>query len=162
MTTTAPKRRVVPLPDELTERYWRAAANHEFVIQRCMDCGNYQHPPRVYCLACHEGELEFEQVSGRGTVYSYSAILESDTPGLEAPYTVIIAELAEQPELWILSTCPPDVAVHVGDELELSFEDISPDFSLPQLLPLGVAARGGTNVSGVVDVANDVAERIGT
>ena len=141
MSTSTANRRPVPLPDELTLPYWQAAANHELVIQRCSACGNYQHPPRVYCLECHEGELVFEQVSGRATVYSYSAIVESGTPGMEAPYTVIIAELVEQQGLWILSTCPPDVEVHVGDELELSFEDITSECSLPQLLPLGVAAR---------------------
>jgi hypothetical protein len=40
--------------------------------------------------------LVFEPVSGRATVYSYSVVVESPTPRLEAPYTVIIAELEEQ------------------------------------------------------------------
>jgi hypothetical protein len=87
--------------------------------------------------------LEFEPVSGRARVYSHVRVLESNIPGLEAPYTVIVAELVEQAGIWILSTCPGDIEVALGDELELSFEEIAPDVSLPQLLPHGVASIGG-------------------
>lgn len=123
-----------PVPDELTEPYWDGVRLHELRIQRCQACRAYQHPPRIYCTTCSEGALAFEPVSGRATVYSYSLIVESATPGLEAPFTVVIAELSEQPGLWVMSTLPSDVEVHVGDPLEVTFEDVG-GFTLPQFVP---------------------------
>lgn len=126
----------IPLPDELTEGYWGAAAEHRLAIQRCDDCGNYQHPPLIYCVKCQEGTLRFADVSGRATVYSYSKVVETTTPGREAPYTVIIGELIEQKGLWILSNCSSDIPIRVGDELALEFETIAPGVVLPQLRPV--------------------------
>jgi uncharacterized OB-fold protein len=133
---TSQQTRPVPDPDELTAPYWDAAREHRLAIQRCSGCGHYQHPPRVYCTACAEGELGFEDVSGAATVYSYSRVVETSTPGMAAPYTVLIAELAEQRGLWILSDCDAVHDVHVGDPLHLEFEEIGEGFVLPQFRPV--------------------------
>jgi uncharacterized OB-fold protein len=144
--------RPVPRPDELTAPYWAAASEHRLAIQQCTSCGNYQHPPRVYCLNCHEGEIAFTDVSGAGRVYSHAKVLDSNIPGLEAPYTVIVAELVEQPGLWILSTFAGVRDVQVGDELALTFEDLEPGISLPHLLPPGERPPGSTRASDQVEV----------
>ncbi|MGM7668042.1 Zn-ribbon domain-containing OB-fold protein [Microbacterium sp. A93] len=129
--------RPIPLADDLTEPYWSAAREGRLVIQRCTNCGNYQHPPRIYCSSCQEGALEFSAVSGEATVYSYSKVVEANTPGLKPPYAVIFAELVEQAGLWILSDCPGDFEIRVGDPLELSFQEIREGVVLPQFRPVG-------------------------
>lgn len=134
---TEPKR-PVPDPDELTAPYWDAAKDHRLAIQRCVSCGVYQHPPRIYCTGCAGVDLQFEDVSGRASIYSYSRVVESTTPGMPAPYTVLIAELVEQQGLWVLSTCEASYDVRVGEPLELGFESIGDGFVLPQFRPLAV------------------------
>ena len=67
-----------PLIDDLTRPFWDAAKEHRLVIQRCQACSYFNHPPREMCDVCHGGEMAFEQVSGRGTIYSFSVMHQTE------------------------------------------------------------------------------------
>ena len=76
---------VVPVADPWTKPYWDGAAEHRLMIQRCQGCGNYNHPPVFICMKCNDRDatLAFEQVSGRGTVYSWFIAYHAQVGGFE-------------------------------------------------------------------------------
>ena len=98
------KSRPMPVPTPFTQPYWDGAKQGKLMIQRCQSCKTYYHPPAASCAKCagQDGaELVFEQVSGRGTLYSHTLIRDTRMRGFEEimPYHAIMVELAEQPRL---------------------------------------------------------------
>ena len=125
-----------PLIDDLTRPFWDAAKEHRLIIQRCQDCSHFNHPPRQVCDVCHGGELAFEQVSGRGTIYSFSVMYQPNVAGFgdELPYLNILIELEEQPQLFLVSHLPDSEREHVqiGRNVEVYFENVDVELTLPK------------------------------
>jgi len=115
----------LPAPDELSQPFWDAAKQHQLVVQRCQKCGYFNHPPRPACDACQSQQLQFEPVSGRGTIYSFED---------QIPYVDILVELEEQPLLFMVSNLPglERDKVRIGGRVEAYFEDVDADVTLPQ------------------------------
>jgi uncharacterized OB-fold protein len=83
-------------PDGATEPFWDAAREHRFVMQRCGSCHTFRHPPVPFCHNCLSGEIEWVDLPGTGTVYSYTIVnytISPDVPESELPYVVAIVEL---------------------------------------------------------------------
>ena len=73
-----------------------------------------------------------EEVSGRGTVYSYT-VTHQDVPGYTAPFAVVIVELEEQAGLRMVSNVvdvPPE-DVRIGMPVEVTFQPVAEDVWLP-------------------------------
>jgi uncharacterized protein len=131
----------LPVPDGLTQPYWDAAREGRLVIQRCQRSGRWQHPPQLLCLCCAETDLAFEPVSGRGTVHMFSVMRDPRVRGFEhrVPYTNVWVELAEQPFLIVVSNLvgPGTEAVDFGTPVEVTFERVTDDITLPQFRVVG-------------------------
>ena len=132
-------RRPLPLIDEASRPYWEGARRHELVLLRCPGCMYYVHYPREQCPRCGSGKLVPSRVSGRGVVHSFTITHHRAAPGFEdqVPFVVILVELEEQRGLRIISNlsgCRPD-EVRIGMPVEVVFEDVGPDLSLPQFRP---------------------------
>ena len=125
-----------PLIDDLTRPFWEAAREHRLVIQRCQECGHFNHPPRPVCNACHSAALAFEPVSGRGSIYSFSVMYQPNVTGFgdELPYLNILVELEEQPQLFLVSNLPEAQReqVRIGGRVEVCFEDVDAELTLPK------------------------------
>jgi uncharacterized protein len=126
----------VPAADELSAPFWNAARERRLVVQRCGDCGYYNHPPRPFCDACLSRRLAFEPVSGRGTIHTFTVMHLRDVSGFEheAPFINIVVELAEQPMLLMVANLPiaERDRVRIGLPAEAYFEDRGGDIILPQ------------------------------
>ena len=68
--------RALPQPDHASRHYWEQAAAGQLVVQRCVECGQYQFYPRALCASC-AGETEWVGASGRGTLYTYTIIRQN-------------------------------------------------------------------------------------
>ncbi|NUU23602.1 MAG: Zn-ribbon domain-containing OB-fold protein [Streptomycetaceae bacterium] len=96
----------------MTEPWWDATGQRRLVVQRCTDCGRSQHYPRALCTACGKTSLEFAEVSGRGSVDTFSVTHRPPRPGVEVPYVVARVRLDEGPILVTnIVGCPPDAVV---------------------------------------------------
>jgi uncharacterized OB-fold protein len=88
---------------------------------RCKACGETTFPPRADCPKCLEGDFEFSEISGKGTLHTYSKIAAAPT-GFEdvVPYTVGVVDLEEGGRLlaWIGETIPDD-EVEIGMDLQV-------------------------------------------
>ena len=78
-----------PVRDDLTRAYWDGAQQEKLVLQRCRRCDTYVHPPRAACPACFHDELEPTEVSGRGSVYSWSIMHSAGNPGFAMRILVV-------------------------------------------------------------------------
>lgn len=73
---------LLPRPDARSQGYWDALREHRLVLQRCISCRTFQHPPDRTCRFCLAEEMEWEQVSGRGALYTYVIV----TQGILGPW----------------------------------------------------------------------------
>lgn len=131
--------RAVPAATELTQPFWDAAKQGRLAIQCCQDCRHYNHPPRPLCDACLSDKLAFEDVSGSGTVWSYTVMHQKSVAGFEetVPYLTALVELDEQPMLLLPTNLPGVEAadVTIGRRVRVTFTPLDGDFVLPQFVP---------------------------
>ena len=61
---------------------------------RCVSCGTQSFPPRADCEQCMSGDFEFFELSGKGTLHTFTKIVAAPT-GFEdvAPYIVGVVDL---------------------------------------------------------------------
>ena len=66
---------------------------------RCRTCSGRYFPPRAVCPACRAGgAMEPHAFSGRGTIYSFTRVLQAPRGyGSLAPYAVAMVRLEEGP-----------------------------------------------------------------
>jgi len=140
---TAPVR-PVPVPDGRSAPYWEAAADHVLAVARCSRCRALTLPPDLVCPHCGstDPEWEFEPVSGRGVVRSWTIMRQSALPGFEAdlPFVLVDVELLEQPELRLIGRLldGPDAPLHLGAPVCVAFEDLVEGVSVPAFTLEGV------------------------
>lgn len=69
---------------------------HRLIGVRCRSCGSLFYPPRSFCRNCLSRSVEEVELSGRGTVLSFTTIRVPPEPwkGRE-PYQIAVIELPE-------------------------------------------------------------------
>ena len=129
--------RIAPGRDDAP--WWDALRRHELVIQRCARCGTWRHPPGPVCAACRSSDARFERVSGRGRVFSYTIVHHPVHPALagRVPYNVALVELPDAGGVRIVTNLldVPPAEVRVGCEVEVVFEDVDDELTLPRFRP---------------------------
>ena len=128
--------RPVPAPNPLTQAFWDGARRHEMLFQHCQACGNWQHPPTPTCTNCVSTDLKFEEVTGRGAIYSYTIMYHVGDKRFAAavPYASVIVELDEAPGVLIAGNLlgVPASEAHVGRRVRVIFEQLTDQITLPQ------------------------------
>ena len=121
----------LPRPDALTEAFWDACRRRELVVSCCADCGHLFLPPGPCCPRCWSRRLASQDVSGRGSVFSFAVYRRTYHPGMPAPYVVALVELEEGPRLIsnIVGCAPEEVEVDMP--VRVRFDDVG-DFTLPR------------------------------
>jgi len=126
-----------PRISKLGRPHWEAARRGRLSIQHCRDCGKYIHYPSSLCENCLSENLEWQEVSGRGTVESFSTVHRAFSPEFAAdvPYTVALVRLEEGILLltWLAEVAPEEAAF--GMRVEVVFEEISDEISLHRFRP---------------------------
>jgi len=135
--TTSPSR-ATPDVTNLTRPFWDAAREGRLAIQRCAGCAHYNHPPRTACDACLSTNLVFEDVSGKGAVWSFTVMHQKSVAGFEdaVPYRTALVELDEQPLLLLVTNLPganPDT-LRIGHRVHVIFEPLQDGLQLPQFV----------------------------
>lgn len=130
-----------PVPDEITRPFWEFARRGVLAVQRCRTCRSYQHPPRPLCLRCFSHQLEFEPVSGRGKLWSFTVTRHPLVRGFEEliPYVCLVVQLEEQPDIYMVSDWRPEpdelARLYPGLAMRVVFEPADEGLVLPQFRP---------------------------
>ena len=99
----------LPKPTPSSRPFWEAARNHELKLQKCGACNQFIYYPRDRCPHCFSDQLSWQQVSGRGKLYSYTTVYRASTRSFaDAPYVLAIVELDEGPRMTTNMTVPQD------------------------------------------------------
>jgi len=123
-----------PRVDLDNQGFWEAAKQHKLVFQKCKDCGLLVHRPRPMCPRCNSMEKEWCPSTGEGVVYSWVNFVYANAayPGIKVPYTVVVVEMAEGVRIISnLYDVKPE-EVYVGMPVEVVFDDIADDLTLPK------------------------------
>ncbi len=127
----------LPVPTDWSRPFWEGAREHMLLLKKCSKCGNIDHPPYLFCTECMAEEHEWIEASGKGTLYAYAV----NTFGVpfpfwdDMPYVVAIIELDEGPRMLSnLIECEQG-KIKNGMRLEVVFDDVSPDVTLPKWKP---------------------------
>jgi hypothetical protein len=118
--------------NEDTSFFWKAAAEGRLAIQRCSGCGLLRHPPGPACPSCQSLEWEPAEVSGRGTLYSYTVIHHPPAPGFDGPAIAAVVALEEGPRLISNITGTDPETLRIGEPLEVWFLPQAEGWTAPQ------------------------------
>ncbi len=119
-----------------TAPFWDGCAEGRLVLPRCDRCHELIWYPRRFCPLCAGTEVSWGEVSGRGTVYSFTVLRRGDGPFRDAaPYVLAYVELDEGPRVLtnVVGTDPDAVAV--GQPVRVVFDPAGDGDALPRFTP---------------------------
>jgi uncharacterized OB-fold protein len=123
--------------------YWEGLREGRLVLQRCVDCGAWTHPPGPNCTSCLSTNKKAVTLSGRGTIYTYTVTRRAMHPEFKAdlPYVIVYVKTEEGPMLvsWLVGIAPDDV--RIGMPVEAEFERIDDRTTLHRFRPVGSVER---------------------
>ncbi len=143
---------LLPQPDVLTQGYWDALREHRMVLQRCQSCQTFQHPPDRTCRFCLGEEMAWEEVSGKGTLYTYVIVTQSILGPWRGhdPYNVIqvLPDEVDPASVSVHNNATYNVVysnavevesedLEVGMAMEAVFDDVTDDVTILRWKPAG-------------------------
>jgi uncharacterized OB-fold protein/acyl dehydratase len=133
--------------------FWEGVDAGELRIQKCGDCGALRHPPGPMCPYCHSLDRSYVVAGGQGEVYSFVVHHHPPVPGRTPPFVVAVVELPEGVRVVgnVIDCAPEDV--HIGMPVELAFQRMDDELTLPQWRPAGHAPPPGTRAAKAAEVA---------
>lgn len=128
-----------PLPEinPWSIAFWDGAKQHRLLIQECKDCGEKIFYPRKMCPQCWSQRLSWAEASGRGKIFSYSVTLTGVEEKFveDLPFVLALVDLEEGVRMMTnIVNCPPE-NVSIGMDVEVVFEDVTEDISIPKWQP---------------------------
>ncbi len=137
---TAEYAKPLPVPDLDTQGFWDGCQQHEVRAQRCASCGIFRWPPHGICPECHSWDFEWTKLAETGKVYSYVVVHHATAPAFagEAPYvvaTIMMDGTGDRVRLMSNVVGCPWEEVRVGMPVRVSFEDVTPEVTLPKFRP---------------------------
>ncbi len=92
---------------------------------RCRDCGTYLFGAALFCQSCSSNDLESVELSGRGTLYSYTIVRvpPAGWPG-PVPYVLGEVELPEGPHVLAEVIDSPEADLRIGQAVELALQKV--------------------------------------
>ena len=127
----------LPAPTALSAPHWDGCRRGELMVQRCRACGGYVFIPQPACTHCLGGDLEWVRSSGRGVVYSHTAVHRPQQPAFATPYVCAIVEVEEGWHMLTNLVGIEPCAVRVGLPAEVAFHAIGDRIALPYFRPRG-------------------------
>ena len=128
----------LPLPQPTVDDapFWEAARRHELVVKRCTKCGTFRHSPMPCCYNCQSFDHEWAKIKGNGIIFSYINVVHPVHPALKdrVPFNVVLVELPEAGDVRMVGNVldTPFEELYVGMPVEVTFEDIDAETTLPQ------------------------------
>jgi uncharacterized OB-fold protein len=123
----------LPKVNKVDERFWQAAANEKFLLQKCKSCGKLQFFPRVACVECF-GELDWIESKGTGKIHSFTLVRVPRNPAFKDEVPIYYINVILDEGLIIESKLVGDSKekVRTGDRVKAVFQPThDPAIKLP-------------------------------
>ena len=128
----------LPVMQPWTEEFWKATKQHKLLVQECGDCKEKIFYPRKYCPECWSSNLGWSEASGKAKVFSHTVTMDMVEPKFmeDLPYVLAMVDLEEGVRMMTrIVDCDPE-DVHIGMDVEVTFQDITDEFALPMFRPV--------------------------
>ncbi|MCU1395532.1 MAG: ditFa [Ilumatobacteraceae bacterium] len=136
----APSRAIAGIsPDAWTAPFWTAALEHRLVAARCTECATFQVPPTGFCPKCRARSIEWVQLSGLATIYSFTVVRHAVVAQLAetVPYVIGVVKLDGADDSKLMTNivdCDPDT-VRIGQSVHVVWDDIDAEVTIPRFAP---------------------------
>jgi uncharacterized OB-fold protein len=121
--------RPAPTPTNITQPFWDAVNEHKFLLQYDPEADKYQFYPRGLSVHTGKRNLEWREVTGKGTIYSYTeTVIPARGFEGEEPYLIAAVDLEEGVRVMsLLHNCASD-DVEIGMAVKLCWDKLDDDF----------------------------------
>lgn len=136
---TAAERPIKPEPvvAPWARPFWDATKDRHLRLQQCSDCRKFVFYPRIACPHCGSDTLVWRDVSGRGTIYSYT-VVENNAPSAfiaDMPYVVAVIRLDEGVQMLSNIIDCDHARLRCDMPVVVAFEKLNERFVLPKFRP---------------------------
>jgi len=108
--------------------FWAALKQGRIAFPRCRDCGKFHWYPMKRCPHCRSSAIEWQAVSGEGTLYSFTVVRYPFSPEFrdKLPYVVALVEFADAPGVRLITNL-----------IDTPLEDIRIGMTVQPIFPQG-------------------------
>lgn len=119
----------MPLATKISAPFWQALKENQLKIQQCNHCDGWVFYPRNHCIHCFAHDLEWKQVSGEGTLYSYTLTRIPTMPEFsdEMPQALAVVELEQGVRINSTLIDVAEEDIKIGMALKAVFDKVSVD-----------------------------------
>jgi uncharacterized OB-fold protein len=124
----------LPVLEGLSKEFYDWCKQGQLRFQSCKSCGVWRHVPREMCAECGSWEWEWARSAGRGSVFTWTVVAVPLHPAFrdDVPLAPAVIELDEGVRLLSqVVDCPPD-ALEIGMPVEVCFDDVTSEITLPK------------------------------
>ena len=116
----------LPTPTHISKPFWDGLRDHRIVIQYSPSTSQWVHYPRKLAPRTLADDLEWREVSGMGTLYTYTVATRPTAPPWEnsLPQLLAVVELEEGPKLTTELVNVAPEAIKVGMRVKPVFDDV--------------------------------------
>lgn len=128
----------LPVVQPWSKEFWEGARKHKLLIQECQDCKAKIFYPRQYCSECWSSNLGWVEASGKAKIFTHTITMAGVEQKFaeDLPYVLAIVNIEEGIRMMTkIVECDPE-EVSIGMDVEVVFEDITDEFSLPFFRPV--------------------------
>jgi len=119
----------LPVQTEISATYWDGLKASKIILQQCNDCHHWIFYPRRHCDKCWSHDIESRQVSGSGTLYTYTVTRIPTLPDFadEMPQKMAVIELDEGVRINTTLVGVEEDEIKVGMTVKPVFETVNAD-----------------------------------
>jgi len=125
MSTNKP----MPMPTAISAPFWNGLKEGRLTIPQCKSCGHWIFFPRRHCDKCWSQDLEWKEVRGAGTLYTYTLTRVPTLPDFadEMPQKLAVVELDEGVRINTTLVGLDEGEIKVGMRVKAVFDTVNSD-----------------------------------
>ena len=122
----------LPAPTPVSAPFWEGLKQEKVIIQQCGDCQAWGFYPRTHCRACLSSNLIWREVSGEGTLHTYTITRQPTAPHFsdEVPQFLAMVDLDEGVRLTTTLIHDDEASIKVGSRVVPVFDHINDQTTL--------------------------------
>jgi uncharacterized OB-fold protein len=122
--------------DRDTGGFFAAAAQGRLVYRACNGCRHALHPPMAHCPHCGGWDTEWRDAKGTGRLHSWTTVTQQMHPAYPTPYTLVVVELDDAPEVRLMGRIDGAPALAIGTPMRVWFQALAEGVVVPQWQPV--------------------------
>jgi uncharacterized OB-fold protein len=115
--------------DEATQEFYRRLKENRFCSTRCDACHEIAYPPRGFCPFCHSKNVSWVDLPKRAKLHAFTQ--QGRSLRFPAPDVIGIVEVEGVGRI-LTRVDAPFEKLAIGQELEVSFHQVTPDLWVHQ------------------------------